>query len=274
MIDAMSRVIERREVPRLRAATRAVLGAACALTLLALAPTAALADDGTGAPVPGTQPPPPPAPGVVTQVSDEQAITRWAHPYNEARIFSRPAKRSKAAGRLRLMTEDGFPEVYIVLSKTTDARGVEWVRVRIPARPNGRTGWVRRAALSSYRTVHTKLLIDRRRLRATLFKAGRKVFSARVGVGKGSTPTPRGHFWIREKFHVRNSPVYGTRAIGTSAYAPTLADWFNGGVIGLHGTNQPYLIPGRPSHGCIRFKNADIERLYKLVGLGTPIEIR
>jgi hypothetical protein len=34
-----------------------------------------------------------------------------------------------------------------------------------------------------------------------------------------------------------------------------------GGVIGIHGTNQPYLIPGWPSHGCIRVANRPIRRL-------------
>ena len=92
---------------------------------------------------------------------------------------------------------------------------------------------------------------------------------ARLGV----TPTPAGRFYIREKFRVRGVPLYGTHAIGTSAYAPTLSDWPGGGVVGLHGTNQPGLIPGRPSHGCIRLRNRDIARLYRLAPRGTPIRI-
>jgi lipoprotein-anchoring transpeptidase ErfK/SrfK len=67
--------------------------------------------------------------------------------------------------------------------------------------------------------------------------------------------------------------IYGTHAIGTSAYAPTLSDWPGGGVVGLHGTNQPQLIPGRPSHGCIRLRNADVARFYKLAPRGTPVRI-
>ena len=64
------------------------------------------------------------------------------------------------------------------------------------------------------------------------------------------------------------------RAIGTSAYAPTLSDWPGGGVVGLHGTNEPGLIPGRPSHGCIRLRNRDILTLYRLAPTGTPVDIR
>jgi lipoprotein-anchoring transpeptidase ErfK/SrfK len=92
-------------------------------------------------------------------------------------------------------------------------------------------------------------------------------------VGKSSTPTPGGHFWIREKFHVAGTTIYGPRALGTSAYAPTLSDWPGGGVVGLHGTNEPDLIPGRPSHGCIRLRNRDILTLYRLAPKGTPVDI-
>jgi lipoprotein-anchoring transpeptidase ErfK/SrfK len=67
--------------------------------------------------------------------------------------------------------------------------------------------------------------------------------------------------------------VYGPYALGTSAYAPTLAEWPGGGVVGIHGTNEPQLIPGRPSHGCVRMRNADITRLWHLISVGTPIEI-
>jgi lipoprotein-anchoring transpeptidase ErfK/SrfK len=45
-------------------------------------------------------------------------------------------------------------------------------------------------------------------------------------------------------------------------------------VIAIHGTNQPGLLPGRPSHGCIRVRNGDITRLVKLLPVGTPLRIR
>jgi lipoprotein-anchoring transpeptidase ErfK/SrfK len=132
---------------------------------------------------------------------------------------------------------------------------------------------VRADALGSLNVVHRMIDVDRRRLRLTVLDHGNVVMTARIGVGKAGTPTPVGHFYVREKFHVRGVPLYGPRAIGTSAYAPTLSDWPGGGVVGLHGTNQPGLIPGRPSHGCIRLKNRDILRLYRLASRGTPINI-
>ena len=79
---------------------------------------------------------------------------------------------------------------------------------------------------------------------------------------------------MREKFRFKNRPVYGSRAIGTSAYAPTLSDWPGGGVVGLHGTDEPGLLPGRVSHGCVRIRNSQIIKLYNLIPVGTPIWIQ
>jgi lipoprotein-anchoring transpeptidase ErfK/SrfK len=141
-------------------------------------------------------------------------------------------------------------------------------------RPNGRTGWVRDSALGPLYRVRTLLVVDRHKLRATLYKRGRRRWSAPVGVGKPSTPTPPGHFWIREKFktHGRGG-IYGPVAFGTSDYS-VLSDWPGGGVIGIHGTNEPSLIPGRPSHGCIRLRNRAATRLWAWMPIGTPLRVR
>ena len=117
-------------------------------------------------------------------------------------------------------------------------------------------------------------MVDRGRLRATLYRSGRRIWRSPIGVGKAGTPTPPGRFWIREKFTVPNSGgLYGPQAFGTAAYSG-LSDWPGGGVVGIHGTNEPYLIPGRPSHGCIRVPNHAISRLYRLMPIGTPMQIR
>jgi lipoprotein-anchoring transpeptidase ErfK/SrfK len=121
--------------------------------------------------------------------------------------------------------------------------------------------------------VGTQLVIDRHRLRATLRRAGRVVWSSPVGVGKAATPTPGGRFWIRERLRSPfGGSLYGPWAFGTSAYS-SLSEWPGGGVVGIHGTNQPWLIPGRPSHGCIRLPNPAIRRLVRLAPVGTPVLI-
>jgi hypothetical protein len=226
------------------------------------------------APVPEAKPKPEPKKPRMVKLSDERLVTKWAHSETRGTVFRRHSLHSPRAGKLRLYTEDGFPEVYIALREYTDSKHRKWVQVRIPKRPNGKIGWVLRRALGPYRTSRQQLAVNRTTLRATLYHRGRSIWSARIGVGTSATRTPAGRFYVREKFRFKNAPVYGTRAIGTSAYAPTLSDWPGGGVIGIHGTNQPGLIPGRPSHGCVRVRNEDIARLYRRIQIGTPIHIR
>jgi lipoprotein-anchoring transpeptidase ErfK/SrfK len=46
-----------------------------------------------------------------------------------------------------------------------------------------------------------------------------------------------------------------------------------GGQYAIHGTNQPNLIGGFISHGCIRMYNADITDLFGRVSVGTPVVV-
>jgi hypothetical protein len=41
----------------------------------------------------------------------------------------------------------------------------------------------------------------------------------------------------------------------------------------LHGTNKPETVGQSVSHGCVRLRNEDIEQLYDMVPLGTPVFI-
>jgi lipoprotein-anchoring transpeptidase ErfK/SrfK len=95
-----------------------------------------------------------------------------------------------------------------------------------------------------------------------------------VGVGKASTPTPAGSFYVRDRVTRYASPFYGPVAFGTSARSATLTDWPGGGFVGIHGTDRPDLVPGRVSHGCVRLRNADILRLAAMLPVGTPLQIR
>lgn len=207
------------------------------------------------------------------RLSNERSETRVATAELIVKVRSRPDPDAPQGPGLRATTEHGAPEVYLALMEVTGSDGRRWVKIRIPRRPNGQTGWVRREALGRYRVITTSLIVDRKALRVTLYRDGRRLMSFPVGVGKSRTPTPGGRFWVREKLTYKPDPLYGNRALGTSAYAPKLEDWPLGGVIGIHGTGQPELIPGRPSNGCIRMRNADISRLYRAVPVGTPVRI-
>ena len=213
-----------------------------------------------------------PAAGADRRLSTERSVTRWAHANLLAKVRRHPSARSRAITHLRWQTEDGPPEVYVVL-RSRRVHGATWMQIRIPGRPNGRTGWVHRDALGGLHEVPTALTISQRTLRATLTRRGRVIWTSRVGMGAPRTPTPKGRFWIRERLRGLGGS-YGPWAFGTSAYSNQLTGWPGGGVIGIHGTDAPGLIPGRPSHGCIRVPNRAIARLARLMPIGTPVRIR
>jgi lipoprotein-anchoring transpeptidase ErfK/SrfK len=149
-----------------------------------------------------------------------------------------------------------------------------WIQVRLPVLPNGTTGWIPRGALGGYEETRAHLIVRRGRQTARLERRGRTVFRARVGIGQLRWPTPAGEFIVRNRLTGFSDPVYGALAFGTTARSATLTDWPGGGFIGIHGTDQPGLIPGRVSHGCIRLRDRDIRRLDRLMPVGAAVTIR
>lgn len=204
-------------------------------------------------------------------LSNETTFTTWTVADRDVAITVIPSPHAAAITSLHAQTPDGFLQSYVLLRERWIG-GRAWVLLRIPMRPNGRVGWVPRSALDTFQRVHTELVVDRERTALTLYSKGRAIFHAPVGTGQPRMPTPGGHFWITEAFRSYN-PFYGPYAFATSDYS-TLTDWPGGGIVGLHGTNEPGLIPGHPSHGCIRLRNPDILTLSRLVPIGTPLLVK
>ncbi|HKH18573.1 MAG TPA: L,D-transpeptidase [Solirubrobacteraceae bacterium] len=204
----------------------------------------------------------------------EPHLTRWAPLRRAVTARADPAPAGASVARLSPRTPEGTPHPLAVIGRRADAAGRIWLRVRLPVLPNGTTGWVPRRAVGAYELVRHRLVVDLRRLRATLLSRGRPVFRAVIGSGQQRWPTPRGEFLVRNRLERYRSARYGPLAFGTSARSATLTDWPAGGFVGIHGTDRPELLPGRVSHGCIRMRNADILRLARLMPVGTPVTIR
>jgi hypothetical protein len=225
------------------------------------------------------QPPPGSAnpPGVFPQrtlLSDRATETyRWAFVRRHTAARSGPSRSARAVSVITYRTPELYRNAIQLLDSVRYANGATWIRIRLSKLPNGSTGWVQRGTLDVFQTVHTRMTISHARMRATLYKRGRVIFSARVGVGQSHWPTPRGDFYIREKLSGYYAPAYGPRAFGLNARSTVLTDWPGGGFVGIHGTNQPQILPGRVSHGCVRMNNASIMRLYRLMPIGTPVRI-
>jgi hypothetical protein len=203
----------------------------------------------------------------------KEARARFAPVLRAVSARSAPALSARVVAPLERVTTEGTTNIVLVIG-TRSTRHDLWAHIRLPVLPNEVTGWVPRAALGGYAFVHTRLVVDRAALLATLYRDGRKIFSAPVGVGKATSPTPAGRFYVRDRVSGFGNAFYGPVAFGTSARSAVLTDWPAGGFVGIHGTNEPGLIPGRVSHGCIRLRNADIVQLSRLMPVGTPLTIR
>jgi hypothetical protein len=201
-------------------------------------------------------------------------VSRWAYVMQRVVVREQPDATAEPIGVLRTVTPEGETNLVLAYAAQRDAGDRLWVRVPLSALPNGRSGWVPRDALGDLHRIRTHLVIDRARLRAVLLRDGRAVFSTRVGIGRGRWPTPAGEFYVRVRLDHFTDPMYGPVAFGLNARSPWLTDWPKGGVVGIHGTNAPQLLPGRVSHGCIRMRNGAIRRLARLLPLGTPVSIR
>lgn len=248
------------------ARVRTALFTLFAVAALAVAAPSAFAAD--PAPAPGAAEPE----YVDVELSNETTLSRWA--FVDVAVWARAEPRGSArrVKKLKTRTPDGTSEVVLTLTERRFANGIRWVKVRLPMRPNNTTGWVPRRVLSAYRSTRQQLVINTSMFWARLYKNGKTVWKARVGVGQRKWATPKGNFYIRSKLIVRNSGgPYGPYAFGLSAYSTKLTDWPGGGMVGVHGTNQPRLIPGRISHGCIRVKNRLIRKLNRRITLGTPV---
>jgi hypothetical protein len=185
-----------------------------------------------------------------------------------------PSDAARVVVRLRAQTPEHVPHVVYLLRGRIDRAGRYWLRVRLPILPNGSSGWIPRNAVARFRTVDTHLVIDRARLGVTLFRRGRPIFRSTIGVGEPRWPTPAGRYYVRERLTGFSDPIYGAIAFGTNGRSSVLTDWPGGGFIGIHGTNQPEILPGRVSHGCVRLPNPSIRRLDRLMRIGTPVTIR
>ncbi len=170
--------------------------------------------------------------------------------------------------------QSGAPLTFLVDGPAGPPPTGAWVKVLLPVRPNGSTGWVR-ATDVEIAGLPYRLDVSIGGHRLDLFANGTLRKSYSIGVGRTNTPTPGGTFYLKELLQPPNpSGAYGPYAYGLSGFSTTLKE-FNGGdaVIGIHGTDDPSSIGRDVSHGCIRMTNADITELAHLLPLGTPVRI-
>ena len=142
-----------------------------------------------------------------------------------------------------------------------------------PGRPNGHTGWISAPARSGSSEWSIQVKLSARQV--TVFRFGTEVRRFAAVVGKPSTPTPRGRFFVEEAMALSPSAAGGPYALATSARSNVFQEFEGGpGQIALHGRDHlSGALGSAASHGCVRLGTHAITWLAKRIGAGTPLRI-
>jgi lipoprotein-anchoring transpeptidase ErfK/SrfK len=148
----------------------------------------------------------------------------------------------------------------------------EWLRVQLPIRPNGTTGWVKKADVA-LRTVPNHIVIEVQKRKLTAWKGSTLLLESPAGVGTPKTPTPEGKYYV--DVSARNpGHGLGVHMLSVSGFSNVLRNFGGGtGQIAIHGTSNMATVGAFSSNGCIRLPNETITRLARIAPTGTPVFI-
>ncbi|MCW2876366.1 MAG: hypothetical protein JWQ95_466 [Sphaerisporangium sp.] len=149
----------------------------------------------------------------------------------------------------------------------------EWMRVLLPSRPNGSTGWIHTGdgkTKQTYSPYQVRINLTERRL--TLLKAGQETGSWPVAIGTKETPTPIGRTFLLASLsppEITYSPVI--LPLGTHSEK---LETFDGGpgTVGLHGWPDKDGFGKAVSHGCVRLPKDGLDAVSH-IPLGSLIII-
>ncbi len=193
------------------------------------------------------------------------------------------ARAAPRLGARRVMRLTGVAEWsrgaqwLMVTGRARDDAGRAWVRVQLPIRPNGTSGWVPRRSLRLTGTrVRFEVHLGSRRLE--IWRGSRRVASWPAGIGRAGTPTPVGRYAIQDAVVTANAwrGIYGDFTVALTAHSPTLRTFMGGqALIGIHGAGAGGAARvGRPSsNGCVILGASELARAAHYARPGTPVII-
>jgi hypothetical protein len=168
----------------------------------------------------------------------------------------------------------GERTVLPIIARAKGAGGVSWLRVKLPGRPNGASGWI---SQQGTRTLVTgwHLVVSLAARRVTVYRRGRVLRRFGAVVGKSSTPTPTGSFFVEETLQMPQGEPGGPFALALSARSDALQEFEGGpGQIAMHGRdNLGGTLGAAESHGCMRLATSSIDWLAQRIGPGVPVTI-
>ena len=146
-----------------------------------------------------------------------------------------------------------------------------WLQVRLPGRPNGSTGWIRKARTTRSATAW-HLVVDLSERRLTVYRQGRLFAPSRASSGPRRRRPPWGSTSSRRTSCSREGRSAGRIALALSARSYVFQEFAGGpGQIAVHGVwNVGGTMGTAASHGCVRLDTAAITWLGERIGPGVP----
>ncbi|MGZ8635026.1 MAG: L,D-transpeptidase family protein [Solirubrobacteraceae bacterium] len=174
----------------------------------------------------------------------------------------------------------GDRTVLPLLGQAIDSVGGSWLQVRLPGRAlKGKrpppSGWIQ-ASRTQRSSTDWHLVVHLSARSVAVYFDGRRLRSYRAIVGKSSTPTPRGEYFVEENVRLPAGRPGAPFALASSARSKVFQEFEGGpGQIALHGLkNVGGHLGSAVSHGCVRVANSAITWLAARIKPGVPITIQ
>jgi lipoprotein-anchoring transpeptidase ErfK/SrfK len=215
-----------------------------------------------------------PAPPAAHQELVQLFATHSVHVSPDGPVVASVSARRPLTGERTML-----PVLSSEIDNSVEKSGELWLDVLLPGRVLGhkappKTGWIS-ASNTVISSTGWHLIVDLGARRVLVYDNGVRVKSYAAVVGKPSTPTPTGDYFIEENVQMPAGAPGAPFALATSDRSSVLREFEGGpGQIAIHGReNLGGKLGTAESHGCIRLATAAIDWLAARLGPGVPLTI-
>ena len=221
--------------------------------------------------------------GFATGIAHARAPATHAPQTSQVALLTQPHELLSRQGK-RLETSvvvtarrpiTGVRTTLPIIGRTVSPNGAPLLHVLLPGRPNGSQGWIAEDGTTLAKTSW-RIVVRTASRRVLVYHYGRLERTLTTIVGKPSTPTPHGQFFVEESVRMPPGSAGGPYALALNAHSNVLQEFEGGsGQIAIHGVaNLPGRLGTASSHGCIRLDDQSIRWIAAHIAPGVLVRIR
>jgi lipoprotein-anchoring transpeptidase ErfK/SrfK len=209
-------------------------------------------------------------------------LARHAQPQQEVALLTRPHEVVTRMGTHRAERRTlsvsrpitGVRTALPILGRSVTPAGVALLHVMLPGRPNGSLGWIAEEGTTTA-PIDWSIIVDIATRQVRVYRDRVLARSFAAIVGKPSTPTPQGRFFVEESVRMLPGAAGGPYALALSAHSDVLRTFEGGqGQVAIHGVENLSGAPGTASsHGCVRLDSRDLTWLVARIRPGVRVMI-